>query len=236
MGFIISRLSGWIDGWAPEQLVGGLPGRDARTIHEDLHQQIQDALDSGIPLVGGKLDVKKCFDTVHAQLAIKVFELLGAPVGMTKVPEHFYQDQKRWIEVEGWVADAAITPTMSILQGCRASMVLLAGLMAVWTKVVADEDYHDHESDEHGGLNATPWQQRRHQMQHGIGDTEHAHDQGGPNIEDMDGGLSVLFNIFVDDRALWATGQRAAYKIARALARAAVIDRGLGLAIETRQM
>ena len=71
IGIIISQLAGWIDQRAPEQLVGGLPGRDARTIHEGLHQQIRDALDGGVPLDGAKRDMEKCFDSGHAQLAIK---------------------------------------------------------------------------------------------------------------------------------------------------------------------
>ena len=66
---------------------------------------------------------------MHAQLVIRAFKLLGVRRGMTGILTDFYQDQERSIEVGGWVADDAIVPTMSMIQGCSASMLLLAALV-----------------------------------------------------------------------------------------------------------
>ena len=41
MGALISRMGPWIDTWAQEQIAGGIPGRDARKIHENLHTEIE---------------------------------------------------------------------------------------------------------------------------------------------------------------------------------------------------
>ena len=65
--------------------------------------------------MGAKLDVKKCFDSVYAQLADRVFELLGALAGMNRVLTSFHEDLNGWIEAEGCMADVAVILTMSIL-------------------------------------------------------------------------------------------------------------------------
>ena len=45
MAIIVRKLADWTDGWAPEEIIGGLRHRQAAVI-------------------GAKLDLKKCFDSV----------------------------------------------------------------------------------------------------------------------------------------------------------------------------
>ena len=141
MSVVLGKLKEWMETWAPEELVEGLPGQGSRTIHEDLFADIEAALEAGEQQVGANLDVKKCFDTINPRKSIRVADILGLPRGVTNVLLDFHKDQERLAECEGCVADRPPKPTMSVLQGCPASMVLLAMLMAVWTKLVGNEPW-----------------------------------------------------------------------------------------------
>ena len=82
MSATVMKLESWIDEWAPAELVGGLPGRDARTVHEWLHDSLQSAMEGEANIAGAKLDVEKCFDTVNPHMAIHTLKQLGAPKEM----------------------------------------------------------------------------------------------------------------------------------------------------------
>ena len=142
---------------------------------------------------------------------------------------------------------------MSILQGCPTSMLLLAGLMAIWTRVVADEDHEEREFDDNGkmsitgnsdgssdrkdvnegkaGARADPLEAEvplNNKNQVGCTRIYPGKDIMDEHAETNDG-IPMHFSIFVDDRALWATGRRASAKVARVLARAVLINKWIGL-------
>jgi hypothetical protein len=135
----LAQIGYWVSSWAPEELYGGLKGRSAEELHERMQQAIDEALAGNTPLAGCKLDLRKCFDTVSAQQAIHVLRMLGLPEGLAVVLEDFYGRQRKWVECKGAVARDPITCGRGILQGCPASCLLLAGIMAAWVRHVQNK-------------------------------------------------------------------------------------------------
>ena len=131
VGAIIQQLSEWIDQWAPAPLVGGLKGRSAATVHEELHKSLSES-----NLFGAKLDVAKCFDHVCYEQALLVWERLGAPRSVIGLFKNFYSTQTKTMEWAGFTAQRSIRCTRGLLQGCPASPALLAGLMSTWLHFV----------------------------------------------------------------------------------------------------
>ena len=119
-------------GWTPKEIYGGIHGRDSHALHESLMMIIDDCSAKREDLVGGKIDLRKCFDTIAAEQAIALWEEWGAPSGVTRILQAFYLNHRRWVEYRGRVAQAPLRPFRSLLQGCPASPLLLAGLMSVW--------------------------------------------------------------------------------------------------------
>ena len=114
----------------------------------------------------------KCVDSVHAHMAMSIFEKLGAPKDMSTLLRTFYDTHKKWIECEGYIANDPIRPTMNVLQGCPVSMLLMAAPIAIWTEYVQTPEF------------------------------------------------DVSVAIYVNDRALWAEGDKATDELANAVHRA----------------
>ena len=57
----ISQLRDWIAIWAPLELVGGLANRDARTLHIQMFQDLDEAQSGDRTFAGFKADLRKCF-------------------------------------------------------------------------------------------------------------------------------------------------------------------------------
>ena len=61
---------------------------------------------------------------------------MGGPSNVVRVLREFYQRQERWVEYRGAVDPQPIKPVRSIVQGCPASALMLAGIMTVWVEYV----------------------------------------------------------------------------------------------------
>jgi hypothetical protein len=136
MTAIIENMREWAQGWLPEELYGGIKGKSADELHDRLQWALGEANRKGESLTGGKIDLKKCFDTVNADRAIDVWECWGAPKGVVRVLREFYARHERWVEFRRAVHAVPTKPARSLLQGCPASPLLLGGIMAIWAKVV----------------------------------------------------------------------------------------------------
>jgi hypothetical protein len=87
-------------------------------------------------VVGCKADVRRCFDSVTVQSALRAWRFFGGPETFARLIEKFYAGQRRWITYGAtWQAEP-IRATRGLLQGCPLSPCLLNGLMAVWTLYV----------------------------------------------------------------------------------------------------
>lgn len=112
----------WIDQWAPPALVGGLKGISSASVHDDLHNALQERT-----LYGAKIDVAKCFDDVSIEQALLVWERLGAPAKVVRILRCSYRMQIKTFEWQGFCSCDSIRCTRGILQGCPSSCGLLAG-------------------------------------------------------------------------------------------------------------
>ena len=178
---LLSKMSVWIDEWAPHELAGGLRGRCADSIHESLEESLERIWDCGEPLAGSKLDVEKFFDSCDLEQALAVVDRVGMPREISELLRQFYRGQERYFEVAGVCCPRPVYPKRSFLQGCPWSMMLIAALVALWQK-------------------------SNHAM----------------------GANDVHAGIFVDNRALWATGKGAAGRVAAAHQAGRELDRKFG--------
>ena len=85
-------------GWLPEEVYGGISGRNGNELHERLMGVIDKCHKEKLELRGGKIDLKKCFDTVAPEQAITLWEQWGAPRGVVRILHVFYQRHRRWVE------------------------------------------------------------------------------------------------------------------------------------------
>ena len=81
MSATVYLLRDWADGWLPEEVYGGISGRNGNALHERLMGVIDKCNKEGLELRGGKIDLKKCFETVAPEQAITLWEEWGAPRG-----------------------------------------------------------------------------------------------------------------------------------------------------------
>ena len=132
MTVLIRQLTEWVDAWLPNELAGGLHGRSPDDIHEAFITALRDSRAQGHGAWGLKIDIKKCFDSVSPDQAIGALEHFGGPPALCAILRDFYAHSVRVVEWRGATARHPITCTRSLLQGCPASPLLLAGLMSIW--------------------------------------------------------------------------------------------------------
>lgn len=136
MSVILDQLTPWVSQWASDELIGGLRGRDASTLHDQPQEALERAKNGGPALTALKRGLEKCFDRVPPLQAIAVLEKLGLDAGVVKVLRYFYNHYQRWVEYRGACCSDPLRPNCSILQGCPASCILLAGVMEVWIRAI----------------------------------------------------------------------------------------------------
>ena len=85
-------------------------------------------------MLGIKLDLRKCFDSVSIEMAIGCAEKLGMPEGVTTALRHVYKDLRRVFTNEGMVDDRWIKASTGLLQGCPFSPILLGIVMAAYVQ------------------------------------------------------------------------------------------------------
>ena len=114
----------------------GVPGRSAAELHDVLQESIWECLQTGEPFAGCKVDLRKAFDKANAAQAIHILEKLGMPSGIGDVLRSFYDNHRKWFELDGAVTRGEISVTNGLLQGCPASMLLLAAQATLWVRNV----------------------------------------------------------------------------------------------------
>ena len=92
----------------------GIRGRNGDTFHEELMGTIDRCNKEGQELTGGKIDVRKCFDTVAPEQGIALWEEWKAPRGVTRVFYAFYRQHRRWVDYMASCC-ATTTPAQKII-------------------------------------------------------------------------------------------------------------------------
>ena len=82
--------------------MGGLPGRDAEDFYHQFLADLENA-DSDDTIVGGKVDLSKCFDRMGPKLAIRVLRRLGLPDCIAALLQQFYDKATAWFQDRGKV-------------------------------------------------------------------------------------------------------------------------------------
>ena len=75
----LSHLQGWIASWALEHRYGGMQGVGASEAWFATAIEVEWSLVSRIPLIGGALDLFKCFDQIMRPLLYAVLRIAGLP-------------------------------------------------------------------------------------------------------------------------------------------------------------
>ncbi|CAJ1351994.1 unnamed protein product [Effrenium voratum] len=135
---VLAGLADWTESWLPLQLYGGVPNRSADQLHARLHAAVHQR-SAQRPVAGCKADVRKCFDRVHPEIALRAMEWWGAPSATTNFLRDFYSGQERFVCVQEHFAAFPTSGSCSLLQGCPFSPFLLNCLMAYWSRVVERE-------------------------------------------------------------------------------------------------
>ena len=115
MSATLLKMREWAEGWLPKEIYGGVKGRGPDGLHERVMEAIDRANAANEEIAGGKVDIRKCFDTVDPEQAIALWEEWGAPRGVTRILREFYSRQERWVEFRGAVAEEPIKPKRSLL-------------------------------------------------------------------------------------------------------------------------
>ena len=127
MSAVIYMLRDWAEGWTPKEIYGGIHGRDSHALHETLMRVIDECNAKREDLLGGKIDLRKCFDTIAAEQAIALWEEWGAPSGVVRILRTFYLTHQRWVEYRGRVAQKPLRPVRSLLQGVPSEPATFGG-------------------------------------------------------------------------------------------------------------
>ena len=126
------RLRPWIQGWAMQELQGGLPGRGVQGVHDPLLHDFELAAQGQGDLVGTKVDLKRFFDNVRPRQALTVCAHLGMPRDLVELIADYYVDQRRFLAVANQADPCPIVINRGLQQGYPFSVVLVNAISAVW--------------------------------------------------------------------------------------------------------
>ena len=133
---VVRKRRCWTLTWAPDELLGSIPGRSVADLHATFACDAHRARTNRLPMAGHKADVQKCFDSVSFDQAFEVARWLGAPPALLGLLKVFYARQERYIAWQGAFHPTPIAPSMGLLQGCPFSPLLLNGVCSLWVRVV----------------------------------------------------------------------------------------------------
>jgi len=130
---LLAKMRQWILKWCPDEVVGGVPGKSADWIYQPFAMDAETSKENeDDDMVGIKLDLTKCFDLLRYQDANEMLARLGAPRRLLRLLEMCDTNQVRHVEYQGAVDGQPIRPRRSLAQGCPASPLRLAVIMAAW--------------------------------------------------------------------------------------------------------
>ena len=85
MSASLTQMVPWIDEWVHPGLHGGLPTICGEDLLNEFMAELQESVLQGEEFFGSKEDLSKCFDRVSPEVAIALFEQLGADLGICHV-------------------------------------------------------------------------------------------------------------------------------------------------------
>ena len=139
---LVKHLAPWTHQWAPPELCGGLPQRDATYLHARIFHDLQDSDHEDFVFLSQ--DLSKAFDSIHIPQALALFTHYGAPQQITQLLLTFYRTNKRIFLFHGAMHPEWRTSKHGLLQGCPFSPMLLATTMALWQQHMRQQHPQHH--------------------------------------------------------------------------------------------
>ena len=127
----LSHLQDWISSWALEHMYGGMQGVGASEAWFATSIEVQWSLVSKIPLIGGALDLFKCFDQIMRPLLYAVLRIAGLPTQVLTAYMNYQEHVKIYNSMNGALGAAHQHP-FGIPQGCLFSIVFVGLLLRPW--------------------------------------------------------------------------------------------------------
>ena len=127
---LLNNISDWADTWLPDEIYGGVKGRDP----DDLNQILIDAVENAPFIIGGKIDLSKCFDRVPPTLCLKILVALGMPQALADFVASFYHEIRHFVVDGKHCAREAVLRLNGILQGCPFAAFMITALMTAFIR------------------------------------------------------------------------------------------------------
>lgn len=131
-GLRYHQLADWQSKIFPQEIVGGLKGRNPSTIPTALRFEIDNSQRAGDALVGVKLDKSKAFDRLIPGVAAMLFLAFGLPVGLAVFFQSLFNRLKKLAYYNGWCNSQPITAPNGLIQGCSLSILAMNLHQLVW--------------------------------------------------------------------------------------------------------
>ena len=117
-----------------------MPGRDGRTLQLRMGLDLRRAARGRLHLLGAKLDLRKAFDNVAPELALRVAEALGFPAGVLAMLRSFYDRLRRLFGAAGRAdSEWVVAEQRGLLQGCPFSPILMNMVMSLYADKIRKE-------------------------------------------------------------------------------------------------
>ena len=113
----------WVDTWANEAMFAGIPGIGAADGWYQTAIQLELARVTDTHIVGGAVDIHKCFDQICRDLLYDILTRAGFPPRILVAYRAYHEHVAAYNAVAGALGTAYTKPA-SIPHGCPLSMVL----------------------------------------------------------------------------------------------------------------
>ena len=127
----LQHLTPWIDSWALNSMYGGMKGVGASEAWYVTALEVEAARLSDVALVGGALDLYKCFDQILRPLMYVVLAIAGLPPALLTAYINFQENMCVYNNMSGALGLPHQHPC-GIPQGCPLSMVFISLYMRAW--------------------------------------------------------------------------------------------------------
>ena len=127
----LRHLRPWITGWALPNMFGGVQGVGAAEAWYTTALDIEHALTHSVPLVGGALDLFKCFDQILRPLLYEILRISGLPEPILTAYANYQEQMLMYNSLNGAIGIPHKHPA-GIPQGCPFSMIFVGLLLRPW--------------------------------------------------------------------------------------------------------
>ena len=129
------QLQDWHLSWCPDELKGGIAGRETVDAYYQVALEIEHANFTNSPLFGILFDYQKCFDNVAWSIERGILRDLGLPMPILNSMMAFSENMNRRFKL-GSSVGPKFGNTNSICQGCPLAILRINSLITAWVHVI----------------------------------------------------------------------------------------------------